>query len=438
MAKIELDNWQAPTAADTESQAALFNCDALAAANALEGNQPLRLRCDDRIYLAYRRDASLVVPAISTADMRLLLDEREQLRATAAPFGVRALSMNSFNAPSASLDDLRALVADSGNLRYEFVLAVADYVPTKISSNHRRNIKKAAKAGMVFRWSSGPEAVQAHLTVVNENLQDKGVGGLGNSVDYFCRLQQDGAGALAQVFDGADLVASTFLVVNDKIAYYHSSGTTAHGRKSGAAHYLVDQALQDLRERGLEQLNLGGATAGQGGLLRFKTGFRPQTRLLVASRCTLATGFLSALRTRLRPRREQSEAEQTLQASAMPQPAGEFQLLAADEQALVRDVLAHPELGHCLAGYWQHGGRCYRLLGAQDKLAAVLICDEQPGAQVALIAAGFTGSADTQAAGQAALPLLAAQRGAQARVGFNVRSRGDERLRAQFSALGFE
>lgn len=374
--RISLEEWSDASRVNPDSHAALFNSAAMARANLLEQHQPLSLVIDGVSYLAYRRNASLVVNALSVAHGVTLLKGLEQLKASGRKFGVRAVAWNTLNAqddPAALKEALRL----GATLRYEFVLDADTYAISGLSSNHKRNIRKSEKAGASLQLPTGPEAVRGHIALVNRNLEGKGVGGLSNSPEYFSSLIDSGSGMLAQVVDQGEVQGSTFFIIDKDFAYYHSSGTTDHGKKIGAAHYLVDQVIAKMKLNGMRFMNLGGSTPGQDGLLRFKQGFRPGVNLLAAAGGRLDSPARQKIRALLAVRPRDILAVKRTAIYERPvvdqDPSAEhgWTLAPLDGAGLVDTVSAHPGIGGALEFYYRRPSICYAIYDEKQALAGL-------------------------------------------------------------------
>lgn len=147
-----------------------------------------------------------------------------------------------------------------------------------LSENHRRNIKRARNAQLQMRRASGEDACRQHGSLVMESMTRRELRGERVSADDEARtaiaFDRTGAGQLFQAVLRDRVVASILVLRSKKGAYYESAGTNAEGMKCGAAHFLVYEMLQALKEQGVQMFNLGGADPDTNpGLQRFKAGF---------------------------------------------------------------------------------------------------------------------------------------------------------------------
>ena len=139
--RINAFDWGAPAHRADQGHHTLFNCDALAVANRLAGHKPFSIEVNDNVYLAYRRHATAVIGGLSLGDMVTLLENIPKVRSALRPMGIKSLSLNTLNAVN-NLDALAAAINLNCNMRFEFLLDIAQYSLNKLSQNHKRNIKK--------------------------------------------------------------------------------------------------------------------------------------------------------------------------------------------------------------------------------------------------------------------------------------------------------
>ena len=373
---IGVDTWDERTPVQSQGHHALFNSPALARANQLEGHSPFVLEVNGSRYLAYKRHASAVLSGLSLEDEVALLENVPALRTMLAPMGIRNLSLNTLNA----VGDLNALAKAIGlgcSIRFEYMLDLEKYSPGEISSNHKRNIKKSQKAGTSVDLPAEIDAMHSHIDLVNTNLGNKGVGGISSSAEFLRCLIQEGAGLLVQVSEGEELLASTYFITNQDSAYYHSSGTSDRGKKIGAAHFLVDRMIAEMRERDMRYLNLGGCTSEQVGLQRFKVGFRPQTRVLASTSQQLAVSGKQKIRSVLATTVKDfcSVERVNVYTKFLPAPAPvkdqDYIFYELSWETLVKTTAEAPELSDSLGVFCRSNPYCYALSDQQGKVMAI-------------------------------------------------------------------
>ena len=160
--------------------------------------------------------------------------------------------------------------------RCEFVLNLVGNLVNILSSNHKRNVKKAQQSGLVVRRSRSADAASAHQALMSQSMdrrQGRGenVTPIGPSPERIAFLRS-GAGELFQVLHAGTVLSSLLVLLAPKGGYYHSAGTSPEGMALGASHFLIHSVARQLSAEGAEVFNLGGADEGSS-LARFKGGF---------------------------------------------------------------------------------------------------------------------------------------------------------------------
>ena len=180
----------------------------------------------------------------------------------------------------AALDETLAEL-DSGvgwTPRMEFLLDLTAWEPAdSLSSNHRRNARRGEKAGLELVETATDAAVELHARLIGSSLSRRRKRGETvpdhTSGDRAAALIRSGAGELFQASAGQDVRSSMLVLRSEEGGYYQSAGTSQAGRDCGASHWLIRSVAERLKERGIRAFFLGGATASQEGLVRFKAGF---------------------------------------------------------------------------------------------------------------------------------------------------------------------
>jgi hypothetical protein len=207
---------------------------------------------------------------------------------------VTSLSVGSFASSSAAIPKLPG---ETGRrVRVEYVLTLGDSSNwPNMSSNHRRNIQKAQKAGILIERSVAEEACLEHARLQDASMERR----ISRGEQVLADAQVRTAAALlkhqsAELFRaraGDNLLSSILILKAPRGAYYHSAGTTREGMATGASHYLIRQVAEILRAETIETFNLGGADAGNPGLERFKKGFGGREIQLESADFCLASPF---------------------------------------------------------------------------------------------------------------------------------------------------
>jgi hypothetical protein len=152
--------------------------------------------------------------------------------------------------------------------------------PRQLSTNTKRNINKARKAGASLIALPNQEALAAHFRLTGASLGRRAERG----EDVGMRASQEcvrgfldrGLGRLYQAGVEGEVMSSKFVFFHGKEAFYYDGGTSAVGMEGGLSHFLMFQIVEALREEGYQSLNLDLARAGNTGLMRYKEGFDPQ------------------------------------------------------------------------------------------------------------------------------------------------------------------
>jgi len=197
------------------------------------------------------------------------------LREFCAQHGITQLRLDTFASPHEV--EIPALGAHcTRRSRCEFVLDLGGDPTAALSANHRRNIRRAQKAGLAVRRATSAEAAIQHQSLVGQSMDRRRSRGepvrrigpsLGDSA-----LLQSGAGELFQAVRDSGALSSVLVLRAAKGGYYHSAGTSPEGMAVGASHFLLQSIGIQSRADGAELFNLGGADV-ESGLARFKQGF---------------------------------------------------------------------------------------------------------------------------------------------------------------------
>jgi hypothetical protein len=203
--------------------------------------------------------------------------------------GVWRLQIDTCASPEAIIPQLPGEL--ERRVRWEYVLDLGyDNVLDGVSSQHRRNIGRACKAGLSIRRTREASACRKHLELMDASTERRV--NRGEKVD----LPQDSARPLAllasrageifQAVIGERVLSSILVLRSSKGAYYQSAGTLPEGMKLGASPFLVSQVADILKQEGVQVFNLGGSSADSPGLRRFKAGFGArEVALQAASFC---------------------------------------------------------------------------------------------------------------------------------------------------------
>ena len=201
--------------------------------------------------------------------------------------GVTTLALDTFASPTGvEIPDIGARRVRRDRL--EFVVDLAGDAPPRLGSNHKRNVKKAEKAGVQLTRTREADAVSTHHALMASSLDRRRTRGeevsdAAASLDHRAFLES-GAGELFQAVSGTSVLSSVLVLRAPSGGYYQSAGTSSEGMATGASHFLVHGIAEALRSEGARTFNLGGADDGSS-LARFKEGFGARRVALPSAQC---------------------------------------------------------------------------------------------------------------------------------------------------------
>ncbi len=189
---------------------------------------------------------------------------------------ITRLSAESFSSCNTAIPRVAAETDRRTRIEYVLDLQGPD-LWSNVSSNHRRNIRKAKKAGVVLERGSAANVCFDHARLQDASMERRLSRGEQVTADAktrtFASFVENAAGEIFRARLGGQVLSSILVLRAARGAYYHSAGTSPEGMEVGASHFLVKQVVEFLRTEGHEQFNLGGADASNPGLERFKAGF---------------------------------------------------------------------------------------------------------------------------------------------------------------------
>ena len=172
--------------------------------------------------------------------------------------------------------------------RCEFVLDLSGDLERMLSTNHRRNVRKAQKSRLIVNRTLSPEAAFMHHKLMLQSLQRRRFRGEYVAQDgpspEIAALLEAGAGELFQAVKEGDVLSSVLVLHAEKGSYYQSAGTSPEGMDVGASQFLIHRIAMELKGQGAHVFNLGGADE-ESTLARFKEGFGASRRALFWSSC---------------------------------------------------------------------------------------------------------------------------------------------------------
>jgi lipid II:glycine glycyltransferase (peptidoglycan interpeptide bridge formation enzyme) len=186
--------------------------------------------------------------------------------------------------------------------RIEWILNLADNKPHQLASNHRRNINKARRHGIVLASTTDAAAADVHARLMAASMHRRSERGenVPTISEHDTRNElaflASGAARIYQAVHEGRIVSSMLVLNAPAGAYYHSAGTTPEGMEIGASTFLVSEIIRDLTNQGRLIFNLGGATDESAGLQRFKSGFGAQPVPLSAGVYQVASPIYRGIR----------------------------------------------------------------------------------------------------------------------------------------------
>ena len=172
--------------------------------------------------------------------------------------------------------------------RCEFVLDLGGELTAKLSTNHKRNVKKGQKVGLVIRQTRTSDAAIIHtalmgLSMVRRRSRGESVGSV-SPASADVAVLQSGAGELFQAVADATVLSSVLVLRAPEGGYYQSAGTSPDGMAVGASQFLIHGIAKQLKADGARVFNLGGADV-ESSLATFKEGFGASKVPLPSANC---------------------------------------------------------------------------------------------------------------------------------------------------------
>lgn len=171
-------------------------------------------------------------------------------------------------------------------------LYVADLKKTdesvRYSSNHKRNISKAIKAGVQVVESSPAGGLQTHYELTSASVSRRSLRGestaLRTTRDHVMQLLESGHAHLHQAILDGKVMSSKITFRLGDYAFYYDGGTSPEGMRIGASHFLMSEIMTRFKGDGVKRFNMGLAAETSGDLWRYKQGF--DTELWIVNNVT--------------------------------------------------------------------------------------------------------------------------------------------------------
>lgn len=190
-------------------------------------------------------------------------------------------------APAPGVDGMSRLMTGHATVLLDLA-APLDDLRRGLDGKWRNRLTAAEKAGLeVQPMGLKPSQYQWLLHREDEQRRAKGYKALPTGlVEAFQAAKSDRrAGLLGlAVRIGRDAAAGMLFLLHGRSATYHIGWSSPAGRDAGAHNLLLWKAMAILKERGLDQLDLGGVdTASGAGIARFKLGAGGTVRQLAGT-----------------------------------------------------------------------------------------------------------------------------------------------------------
>lgn len=150
-----------------------------------------------------------------------------------------------------------------------------DDLAAALSSNHRRNLRKAEAAGFTITEGKTVADIEAHVRLCgasNDRRAGRGEKIQGNKDRRATEgYLASGYATLMQCRQGDEIMSSILVLRIGDAAYYDTGGTSPEGMKMGGSHFLMFSTMERLKSQGVRTFSLD--VANSEGLVKFKTGF---------------------------------------------------------------------------------------------------------------------------------------------------------------------
>ncbi len=190
---------------------------------------------------------------------------------------VLSLTLNSLASARSEWPPLAGVVTRT--TRWEYVLELDRDDPWHgLWESHRQRILEAKQAGLEIRHVKDDDrACREHEGLVRALSKVPAVApGVSPETTRSRAVRaftKNNAGGLVQAVGQSRVLASVLVLRAADGAYLHSLGATTEGMAQGAAHFLLRQVAETLRNAGIRKFNLGEADESRAWLETLKAGF---------------------------------------------------------------------------------------------------------------------------------------------------------------------
>jgi lipid II:glycine glycyltransferase (peptidoglycan interpeptide bridge formation enzyme) len=176
----------------------------------------------------------------------------------------------------APIEGVGELVTHGATVSIDLTLPWDEYL-RQLRCNHRRDIAKAMRHGLVARTDDEFEHYRTFTSLYAETMERRSASRFYRFNDrYFDGLRRSLGERLHLIVveEESAIVAAGLFVETSGTVQYHLGGSTGRLRTAEASKLMIHFATSWARERGNHSLHLGGGVGGSDdSLLHFKTGF---------------------------------------------------------------------------------------------------------------------------------------------------------------------
>lgn len=214
------------------------------------------------------------------------------------------LIAGTFGSPSLELPTLLGEISRKRRIEYVLALKNGDF-EARLSTNHKKNIKRARAAGVTLRHGSQhAESLADHARMIGHSRKRRAARGEPVSTSAVEAKEQrayveSGAGELFQAVHKGHVVSSLLVLRSARSAYSQSTGTSAEGMRVGASAFLFHSVCCELQRQGVRTINLGGAPEGSS-LAEFKAAFGATPVPLYECACYVGPVWLKKIQSAVR------------------------------------------------------------------------------------------------------------------------------------------
>lgn len=207
---------------------------------------------------------------------------------------VSDLRLHSYGTPGGVLPRLAGEISRRGRVEFLADLTVGDL--DAVMEDAMRQVRKARRAGLELRRSTDPAAAADLTSLFVSSMARRASRGeqvpSASDPARFAPYLASGAGEIFFAARDGEIVSGALVLRAPRGGYYIHGGTSDSGRQCGASHFVMHSICWTLRNEGCSQFNLGGASADEPGLGRFKSMFATHQLQLEEAEIDLAPAIV--------------------------------------------------------------------------------------------------------------------------------------------------